>query len=121
MVVDLDVHLNSEESLAEQIAILKQALCPMCSCSEKRMNEECEMYLNMWYPRMAGCMYNHFLKEQDICSQFWPDCTLRTRALSQDWTCEECTRVLAAIADYMAMEDTIAEGVNYLKGSCFCG
>ena len=82
---------------------------------------DCEAGLDMWYPSMAGCIYNHFLIEQDICSQFLPDCTLQTRALSQDWTCEECTGALAALADYMAMEDTIAEGVNYLQGECFCG
>ena len=38
-----------------------------------------------------------------------------------DWTCEECTDILARTADYMAQEETIAEGVAYLQGDCFCG
>ena len=38
-----------------------------------------------------------------------------------DWTCEECTDILARTADYMSREETIAEGVAYLQGDCFCG
>merc|ERR1711892_233783 len=34
----------------------------------------------------------------------------------RDWTCEECTDVLARTAAYMADEATIAEGVIYLQG-----
>ena len=75
----------------------------------------------MWFPDMAGCIYNHFLIEQDICAMFLPDCTKQTHALSGEWTCEECTGALVALADYMVQEDTIAEGVNYLQGECFCG
>merc|ERR1712112_118883 len=95
--VDLDVHLLSEESLGEQIAILKLALCPQLEDVAT-----CEAGLDMWFPDMA-------------------DCTKQTHALSGEWTCEECTGALAALADYMVQEDTIAEGVNYLQGECFCG
>merc|ERR1711862_216082 len=113
--VDLDVHLLSEESLGEQIAILKLALCPQLEDVAA-----CEAGLDMWFPDMAGCIYNHLI-EQDICAMFLPDCTKQTRAMSGEWTCEECTSALATLADYMVQEDTIAEGVNYLQGECFCG
>ena len=39
----------------------------------------------------------------------------------RDWTCEECTMLMSQLADYMAQEETIAEGVSYLQGECFCG
>merc|ERR1739842_191034 len=60
-VTDLVARLLSEESIAEQVAILKLTVCPQL-----------------------------------------PDIEART-------------------ADYMAQEETIAEGVAYLQGDCFCG
>merc|ERR1711884_1026486 len=38
-----------------------------------------------------------------------------------DWTCEECTDILARAADYMSSEETVTEAVAYLQGDCFCG
>ena len=29
--------------------------------------------------------------------------------------------LMSQLADYMAQEETIAEGVSYLQGECFCG
>merc|ERR1712037_233685 len=97
-VTDLVARLLSEESIAEQVAILKLTVCP------QPPDIDCEGTLDMWFPDMAGCIYNHFMLEH-----------------VSDWTCEECTDILARTADYMAQEETIAEGVAYLQGDCFCG
>merc|ERR1712179_800647 len=39
----------------------------------------------------------------------------------RDWTCEECIDIISRTADYMADAETIAMGVEYLQGDCFCG
>ena len=39
----------------------------------------------------------------------------------KDWSCEECTYLNTALADYMREDETITEGVAYLQGECFCG
>merc|ERR1711868_216085 len=70
-VTDLVARLLSEESLAEQKAILKLTVCPQLPVI--------------------------------------------------DWTCEECTDILARAADYMSSEETVTEAVAYLQGDCFCG
>merc|ERR1712126_675782 len=116
---DLVDRLLSEESIAEQIAILKLVVCPQLPA-----DIDCEGTLDMWYADMAGCIYNHFMLEQDVCALLGL-CTksqgARMSALPKDWTCEECTDILARTADYMSREETIAEGVTYLQGECFCG
>merc|ERR1711892_1544716 len=29
----------------------------------------CEANVDMWFPDMAGCIYNHFVLEGDVCSR----------------------------------------------------
>ena len=74
----------------------------------------------MWFPDMAGCIYNHFVLEGDVCSRLGL-CKKAAIFTPRDWTCEECTDVLARTSAYMADEATIAEAVIYLQGDCFCG
>jgi len=117
-VVDLVTRLTSPESIAEQIAILKLTVCPQLP------DIDCEGTLDMWFADMANCIYNHFMLEQDVCGELLGLCYKKRMTLVErvsDWTCEECTDILARTADYMAAEDTIAEGVAYLQGDCFCG
>merc|ERR1711963_504370 len=103
---DLVTRLLGEESLAEQIAILKLVVCPQLPAEI-----DCETVLDTWYADMAGCIYNHFMLEQDVCALLG---LCSQRGLVRDWTCEECT-------DFLSRDDTIAEGVTYLQGECFCG
>merc|ERR1719232_231807 len=110
---DLVDRLLGEESLAEQIAILKLVVCPQLPAEV-----DCEGVLDMWFADMASCIYNHFILEQDVCALLG---LCSQRGLVRDWTCEECTDILARTADYMSREETIAEGVTYLQGECFCG
>merc|ERR1711953_1215452 len=56
----------------------------------------CEGILDMWYGDMAKCIFNHFILEGDVCS-------------------------LSGLADYMVQDETVAQGVAYLQGECFCG
>merc|ERR1719228_285098 len=38
-----------------------------------------------------------------------------------DVTCEECVDILPKIGAYMSEQETITDGMDYLKGDCFCG
>merc|ERR1711874_806250 len=56
--------LLSEESLAEQGAILKAIVCPQLDDPAG-----CEANVDMWFGDMATCIYNHFVLEGDVCSR----------------------------------------------------
>merc|ERR1739838_1233910 len=86
-------HLLSDASIAEQGAILKAVVCPQLDDAAS-----CEAAIDMWFGDMASSIYT-----------------------PRDWTCEECTDVLARTAAFMSEEETIAMGVEYLQGDCFCG
>merc|ERR1712096_58212 len=107
--------LLSEESLAEQGAILKAIVCPQLDDAAS-----CEAAIDMWFGDMASCIYNHFILEGDVCSRLGL-CKKAAIFTPRDWTCEECTDVLARTAAFMSEEETIAMGVEYLQGDCFCG
>merc|ERR1712061_300875 len=108
-------HLLSDASLAEQGAIVKAIVCPQLP-----PEANCDANVDMWFPDMASCIYNHFVLEGDVCTRLGL-CKKPSIFSPRDWTCEECSDVLARTAAYMQAEDTVAEGVVYLQGECFCG
>merc|ERR1739838_880363 len=108
-------HLLTEDSIAEQGEILKAIVCPATSDPAG-----CEANIDMYFGDMAGCIYNHFVLESDVCSRLGL-CKKAAIFTPRDWTCEECTDVLARTAAFMSEEETIAMGVEYLQGDCFCG
>ena len=123
-------HLLSEHSIEEQMQILKEVVCPQVHSLATRSKSkylhlqlpadvDCEGILDMWFADMASCIYNHFILEQDVCSLL--GICSKFRSIVGEWTCEECADILARTAEYMAREETIAEGVSYLQGECFCG
>merc|ERR1719189_3395518 len=81
----------------------------------------CEGILDMWYGDMAKCIFNHFILEGDVCSLAGLCYKQSAMAKARDWTCEECTMMMSGLADYMVQEETVAQGVAYLQGECFCG
>merc|ERR1719402_1484282 len=56
--------LLSDASLAEQGEILKALVCPQTADPAN-----CEAAVDMWFGDMAGCIYNHFVLEADVCSR----------------------------------------------------
>ena len=112
---DLVAHLLTEESLGEQISFIKALVCPQLEDPAG-----CEAGVDMWYGDMASCIYNHFVIEADVCSRLGL-CKKASIFTPRDWTCEECQDVLTRTAAYMSDPATIAEGVEYLQGDCFCG
>merc|ERR1711944_93056 len=112
---DLVDHLLTPESLGEQAGFLKVLVCPQTPDPAG-----CEAAVDQWFPDMANCIYTHFVLDGDVCSRLGL-CKKMSMFTPRDWTCEECTDILARTADYMSADETIAEGVEYLQGECFCG
>jgi len=113
---DLVDRLLSEESVAEQIAILKLVVCPQLPA-----DIDCEGTLDMWFADMAGCIYNEFILNQDVCGRLGLCYKENKMSQVRDWTCDECKDILARTAEYMGQEETITEAIAYLQGDCFCG
>merc|ERR1712149_14751 len=112
---DFVSHLLTEESIAEQVQLMKDNVCPQLGM------DGCEGILDMWYADMATCIFNHFILESDACSLAGLCYEKSAMAKMRDWTCEECTMLMSGLADFMVQEETITEGVAYLQGECFCG
>merc|ERR1712228_506434 len=113
---DLVDRLLSEESIAEQIAILKLVVCPQLPA-----DIDCEGLLDAEFLAMATCIYNEFILNQDVCGRL--GLCYKENKLTQvrDWTCDECKDILARTAEFMGQEDTITEAIAYLQGDCYCG
>merc|ERR1711988_1078909 len=54
---DFVSHLLTEESIAEQVQLMKDNVCPQLGM------DGCEGILDMWYADMATCIFNHFIIE----------------------------------------------------------
>merc|ERR1712211_120189 len=108
---DLVARLLGEESLAEQIAILKLVVCPQLPAEV-----DCEGTLDMWFADMASCIYNHFILEQDVCGLLGLCYKNDLRTVVGDWTCDECLDILSRTSEYMARPETIYAGVAYRQG-----
>merc|ERR1711915_108043 len=50
----------------------------------------------MWFADMATCIYNHFVIDGDVCSRLGL-CKKASIFTPRDWTCEECTDILAKL------------------------
>merc|ERR1711970_306706 len=113
--VDLVTRLTSDESIAEQIAIMEATVCPSLP---PELN--CAENLEMWWGDAATCIYQH-IAEADPCVDLGY-CSKR-RLLSQvrDWTCEECNAILERVSGFLQDDATIADSISYLQGECFCG
>eukprot|EP00091_Calanus_sinicus_P019396 TRINITY_DN4855_c0_g1_i2.p1 TRINITY_DN4855_c0_g1~~TRINITY_DN4855_c0_g1_i2.p1 ORF type:complete len:208 (-),score=80.66 TRINITY_DN4855_c0_g1_i2:74-631(-) len=108
-------HLLTDASLAEQTEILKAVVCPQLEDADA-----CTATIDMWFNDIATCIYNHFIVETDVCTEFGI-CKKASIFTPRDWTCEECTNLLTMASAVMEDEATVAEGVEYLQGECFCG
>merc|ERR1711915_421347 len=80
---DLVDRLLSEESIAEQIAILKLVVCPQLPA-----DIDCEGLLDAEFLAMATCIYNEFILNQDVCGRL--GLCYKENKLTQvrDWTCD---------------------------------
>merc|ERR1712243_345330 len=98
--------LLSDASLSEQGEILKALVCP-----QTEDPASCMAAVDMWFGDMATCIYNHFVLEADVCSRLGL-CKKVSIFTPRDWTCEECTDIIARTADYMSADETIAMGLS---------
>merc|ERR1719495_354033 len=111
---DLIERLLSEDSIAEQIAIVGAVVCP---ATEDPAG--CEAYLAAWWEDAADCLFN-FIAASNPCASLGV-CARAPGAPVRSWTCEECEDILGRLAAYLESEETVAAGVELLQGDCFCG
>merc|ERR1711887_59775 len=102
----LVARLTSEESIAEQVAILTGTICPGSADPDA-----CNEGLPLAWPGIAAAMYPEFLEGNAVCGDIM--------GCVRDWTCEECQGGIAAIADMI--NDNVAAVVEFLSGDAFCG
>ena len=105
----LVARLTSEESIAEQVAILVATVCPGTSDPA-----HCAEELPIAWPEIATAMYPVFLEANSVCGQ------LGACAKNKEWTCEECTGGIEAIATIINDPATIADIITFLQGDAFC-
>merc|ERR1711951_202563 len=99
---NMQSHLMSSESVAEQTELLVSILCPTSPDVA-----ECEDGFRTWWTPIAGAMFPVFLEANSICGQLGA-CGIKS--VLGEPTCEECT----------GATDALAEIIEFLKGDGFC-
>merc|ERR1711982_16744 len=69
---------------------------------------------------LVSALFLEFLGGADVCVRLGL-CEAGRHPLVRDWTCEECTDILAKVAEFIKDPETVEKGVAYLQGECFCG
>ena len=108
----LTTRLLSEESLAEQMELLKSM-----SCATLPEPEACNDLVDSWWVVMASILYPNLLDPLDLCTMMMA-CSAST---VRHWTCEDCTNGLTMAADWFESEEVIEQGIELLAGDNFCG
>merc|ERR1712176_1269699 len=79
----------------------------------------CEEYLATWWGAAAECVFNA-IADTNPCGTLGY-CKKEANPLVKDWTCDECTDVLARVAAFLQEAETIDMAIGVLQGDCFCG
>ena len=108
----LVARLLTEDSLAEQIDILKAA-----GCAVLEDPEACITLVDTWWGVMASILYPNLMNPQNLCMMSG-NCMVKS---VKEWTCEECVGGVEMAANYFASEESIQAGIDLLSGDIFCG
>merc|ERR1712055_175864 len=109
-IADLHAHLLSEESMAEQIAILIAAGCPT-----QPDPAQCEADVAKYWPGIATATYGFFFTEKEPCGE------MGLNVCKREWTCDDCTGALTLLAGIMTQEEYVQEAITFLQGPGYCG
>merc|ERR1712130_353089 len=105
----LVTRLTGETSIAEQISVMVDTICPMAENPD-----DCVTRLTAAWPEIAGLIYPRHLDANIVCGALG-SCTLR------EWTCEECTDGLVQIATIFTQQTYIDDIIAFLQGEAYCG
>eukprot|EP00092_Neocalanus_flemingeri_P007530 GFUD01008128.1.p1 GENE.GFUD01008128.1~~GFUD01008128.1.p1 ORF type:complete len:209 (-),score=58.78 GFUD01008128.1:88-651(-) len=108
----LVTRLLSEDSLAEQMTILKSAGCTVTADPEA-----CITLVDTWWGVMASILYPSLMVPKDLCMGNGA-CEAR---IVREWTCDECLGGVEYAAGFFEMEESIQAAVELLSGDIFCG
>ena len=109
---NLVARLTGEESLVEQMEILKSLGCGVMDSPD-----ECNDLVDSWWPVMASILYPSLIVPQDLCAMAG-SCTANN---DKDWTCEDCLGGVVMASEYFESEESIQMAVDLLAGDAFCG
>merc|ERR1711913_130542 len=79
----------------------------------------CEAAITEWWDEIAKCLFPEFLGGSEVCVKL--GLCKKDNPLVRDWTCEECTAIMARVAEFIKDPETEAKGIAFLQGDCFCG
>merc|ERR1712193_138283 len=100
--------LTSEESIAEQVAVLVGTLCPGAQDPAG-----CEAGIPAAWPEIAMAMYPVFLEPETVCS------ANEDSPCAREITCELCLDGMSRLAEYLTAE--VEDIIAFLQGEAFCG
>jgi len=106
----LVARLTSEESLAEQAAILVGALCPGAPDPA-----DCEARLPTGWGSIGTVLFPEFLQGEQICGD-----TELCKTAPKIVNCEDCEAAVAYIVGLMNDADQIAAAIEFLSGDALC-
>merc|ERR1712168_1106878 len=93
---NLVTRLTGEESLMEQIDLLKTF-----GCGVMENPDDCNNLVDTWWGVMASILYPSLMVPQDLCTMAG-SCTEYS---IKDWTCEDCIGGVVMAAGYFETED----------------
>merc|ERR1711887_140581 len=105
----LVARLTSEESLAEQVAILTASLCPTAPDPAT-----CETELPRAWPLIGQALFPEFLQGAVICAD------TGICSMFKEITCEDCQAGVQYIIGLMNDPDQQASAIEFLSGDAFC-
>merc|ERR1711936_307216 len=105
----LVTRLTGEASIAEQISVMADTICP-----QSENPEDCLTRLTAAWPEIARLIYPRYLDGNTVCGALG-SCKLR------EWTCEECTDGLVQIATIFVQQTYIDDIIAFLQGEAYWG
>merc|ERR1719347_805889 len=100
--------LTSEESIAEQVAVLVGTLCPGAQDPAG-----CEAGIPAAWPEIAMAMYPVFLEPETVCS------ANDDSPCAREITCELCLDGIGRLEAYLTAQEV--DIIAFLQGEAFCG
>ena len=107
---NLVTRLLSEDSLVEQMDLLKTGVCSVLEDPVA-----CNELVDTWWVLMAGVLYPNLMNPQDLCNN------AGVCDIAKDWTCEDCVGGIEFASGYFESEESIQAGIDLLSGDSFCG
>jgi len=110
---NMQAYLLSAESIAVQISVLNDVICPGAPDPAG-----CMKGVEAHWGDIGAAMYPVFLEANSICESL--GVCKAVNELVGKGTCEDCLGGIAAISALISAEETVADVMTFLKGDAYC-